>query len=151
MKRVSIALLAALLALAALVGALAEGVELETVMASFGLGEEMMALTEEDLTDVYGIDPADVGQFAAAIHDSGIKADEIVLVQAVDEEAAGRVQAALEGRFQDKLNELEGYLPEEYAVAAACKVEADGLFVAMIVSPDAEALTGLWQEAIAAK
>ena len=150
MKRIIAVVAACLIALCALSAALAEAASLEDVMASFDLAEEMMLLDDEDLTDVYGIDLADVRQFAAAIHDSGIKADEIVLVEAVDDEAAQRVQAILEERLEDKLNELDGYMPEEYAVAKACAVEAEGCFVAMIVAPNADALTELYRQAISA-
>ena len=151
MKRIVIVVLACLVALGAWAGALAEATGLEEIMAAFNLGEEMMALTEEDLADVYGIDPADVSQFAAAINDSGIKADEIVLVEAVDGDAAQRVRDALETRLEDKLNELEGYLPEEYAVASACQVEAQGNFVAMIVAPEAASLAEIYHQGISNK
>ena len=151
MRKTIVAALACLAALCMLTGALAQGGGLEAVMASFELGEEMMPLDGTDLEDVYGIDPADVAQFAAAINDTGIKADEIVLVEAVDADAAARVQAILEGRLQDKLNELENYLPGEYAVAKACAVEAEGCFVAMIVAPNAGELTDLYRQGIAAQ
>lgn len=137
---------ACLFALIALAGsAETAGVDLAKVLDSFALGDDMMPLVEEDLTDIYGIDAADVAQFAAAINDTGIKADEIVLVEAVDADATGRVEAALEERYQSKLNELENYLPEEYAVVKACAVEADGNYVSMIVAPNAAELVALYR------
>jgi len=135
-----------MLALIALAGhAETTGMNLTQVLESFKLGDDMMPLIEEDLTDIYGIDVEDVVQFAAAIHDSGIKADEIVLVEAVDGDAAGRIEAALAQRLEDKLNELENYLPEEYAVAKACRVETEGNFVSMIVAPNAAELAELYR------
>ena len=119
-------------------------VKLADVLASFGLGDEMLSLTEEDMSDIYGIEAADMKQFAAAVNDSGIKADEIVLVEAVDGDAAKRVKEALDNRYQAKLNELENYLPEEYAVAKACGVSMTGSFVSMIVAPNAADLVKLY-------
>ena len=124
------------------------GSTLEDVLASFELGEEMMTLTEEDLSDIYGIEAEDMVQFAAAVNSTGIKADEIVLVEAVDDAAATRVKEALDNRFQSKLNELDGYLPEEYAVTQACSVEMEGCFVSMIVAPNAADLVKLYNERI---
>ena len=121
---------------------------LEAVLSEFALGEEMMPLTEEDLSDIYGIEAEDVAQFAAAVNSTGIKADEIVLVEAVDAEAAARVKEALDNRFQSKLNELDNYLPEEYAVTKACSVESEGNFVAMIVAPNAADLVKLYNDFI---
>ena len=151
MKKIVTAALLALLSLTLVLTACAEAADaatLEDVLASFELGEEMMSLTEEDLSDIYGIEAEDMAQFAACINSTGIKADEIVLVEAVDAEAAERVKEALDNRFQSKLNELDGYLPEEYAVASACSVEIEGNFVSMIVAPNAADLTKLYAEAI---
>ena len=115
-KRICIALTVALFILLAACGSIAETTEtapvsLAEVMDSFQLDEEMIRLEGEDLTDVYGIALEDVAQFAAAVNGSGIKADEIVLVEAVDEDAAARVKELLDERYQSKLNELENYLP----------------------------------------
>ncbi len=121
---------------------------LEAVLDEFALGEEMMPLDEEDLSDIYGIETEDMAQFAAAVNSTGIKADEIVLVEAVDADAAARVKEALDSRFQSKLNELENYLPEEYAVTSACSVEMEGNYVSMIVAPNAAELAKLYHERI---
>ena len=153
-KWICIALIAVLaLALTACGGkkeeaAPAAEVKLADLLTSFKLDEEMMTLTEADMSDIYGIEAADMKQFAAAVNGSGIKADEIVLVEAVDSDAAGRVKQALDNRLQSKLNELENYLPEEYAVAKACSVNATGNFVSMIVAPNAADLVKLYQQSV---
>lgn len=167
MKKIICAILAALLALTLALAACAEAVPeteacteavpeteapaegtLEAILASFELSEEMMALGEEDLSDIYGIEAEDMVQFAAAVNSTGIKADEIVLVEAVDADAAARVQEALDNRYQAKLNELENYLPEEYAVVKACSVAVEGNYVSMIVAPNADDLVKLYSEGI---
>ena len=68
----------------------AVNVNLTDVMAKFSLGEELMTLTTDDLRDMYGIDAADVKQFAAAINSTGIKCDEIILIEAASSDAAAR-------------------------------------------------------------
>ena len=148
-KFVSILLLVALvLTLAACGGkkeaAPAAAVNLSDVLAKFSLGEEMMALSESDLLDLYGINAADVKQFAGAVNTSGIKCDEIVLIEAVDADAASRVKTALDTRYQAKLNEMENYLPDEYAIVKECQVTSSGNFVAMIVGPTAAELTKIY-------
>ena len=154
-KWICIALIAVLaLALTACGGkketaAPAAEVKLADVLKSFNLSEEgMLNLSETDMSDIYGIEAADMKQFAAAANNSGIKADEIVLVEAVDADAAGRVKQALDNRFQSKLNELENYLPEEYAVVKACSVEISGNFVSMIVAPNAADLVKLYNSSV---
>jgi len=90
-KILSVLLLVALMfTLTACGGKKEASVNLAEVMGKFALNDEMMELTQDDLRDMYGIDAADVKQFAAAINSTGVKCDEIVLIEAVDEKAAGR-------------------------------------------------------------
>ena len=125
-----------------------EPVNLADVFARFTLGDKMMTLSQDDLLDLYGIEAADVKQFAGAVNTTGIKCDEIVLVEAVDGDAAGRVKTALDNRYQSKLNEMDGYLPDEFAIVKECSVTANGNFVAMIVAPNAKELTAIYSEVV---
>ncbi|MGN0803172.1 MAG: DUF4358 domain-containing protein [Candidatus Faecivicinus sp.] len=126
----------------------AVNVNLTDVMTKFSLGEEMMTLTADDLRDMYGIDAADVKQFAAAINSTGIKCDEIILIEAAGSDAAARVKTALDNRYQAKLNETENYLPDEYAIIKTCSVTANGNFVAMIVAANAADLTKTYTDSL---
>lgn len=110
---------------------------------------EMMDLTENDLMPQYGIDAADCKQFAVYIDSTGLKGDEIVLLQGVDEEAAARLKEKMDERYQQKENTMKDYQPEEYAMLQACSVEQQGTYVSMIVSPQHEELEKIYQEAFA--
>lgn len=124
----------------------AASVDLAAVLAQFKLGEEMMTLTPADLAQLYYIDEADIKQSAAAMHTSGINCDEIILIEAVDAEAAGRVKSILDARYQSKLNEMRDYLPDQYAIIESCQVTQNGNFVAMIVAPNASELTDIYNK-----
>ena len=72
-------------------------VDLPAVYAGFGLNsEDMLPLAETDLMEYYGIDAANVKQFAGAVNLTGISAEEIVLIEAVDANAAASVKAQLD-------------------------------------------------------
>lgn len=123
-------------------------VDLNSVMTSFVLGDEMMTLTADDMLNMYGIAAEDCKQFAAAINTTGIKCDEIVLVEAANADAAARVKTALDNRYQAKLNETENYLPDEYAIIKTCSVTANGNLVSMIVAPNAADLTRAYNDSL---
>ena len=150
MKKIAAWLLAACVLLLAGCGGAAKSADLSAVKdslaAQFKL-DEMMALSQDDLLDMYGIKPDDVKQYAALIARSSTSADEILLFEARDADAASRLKAQLDKRYQAKLNEAKDYLPDEYAKIAACKVAQSGNYVSLIVSPDAEAMTKLYQAA----
>lgn len=119
---------------------------LPEVLAKFGFGEDMMTLSEGDMLDLYFIDAKDMKQFAGAISMTGIDCEEVVLVEAVDADAANRVKAQLDQRYQTKLNETENYLPDEYAIIKTCSVSVKGNYVAMIVAENAADLVKIYEE-----
>ena len=125
-------------------------VDLKAVMESFNLGEEMMTLEISELNDLYfmGFDLDEIKQAAVAMHTSGINADEIIMIETVSPEAAGRVKEILEGRYQEKLNQMENYIPEQYAMIKECSVTVNGNFVAMIVAPNASELVAIYNKSI---
>lgn len=109
---------------------------------------EMMDLSSDDLMPNYGIDTEDVKQFAAYVDATGTKGDEILLFEAVDSQAADRIKEKLDDRYHQKEIEMKNYLPEEYAVLQKCKVEQDGNFTAMIISPQHEELEQIYHNAL---
>lgn len=111
------------------------------------LPDTMIALSESDLLDLYGIEGADVKQFAAQVNSDGLACDEIVLVEAVDQQAAKRVQEKLAARYEAKLNENRDYLPEQYEIIKKCSVTTRGNTVAMIVSADAANMIEIYDAA----
>ena len=118
----------------------------EALSAAYDL-TGMMALSEDDLLDMYGIRADDVKQYVALVAKTSTSADEILLFEAKDADAAARIRDKVDKRYQAKLNEAKDYLPEEYAKISACKVLAAGNFVALIVSADAEAMVKVYQNA----
>ncbi len=149
-KAAAAALILALVLLAGCAGAPAKTADLGAVKTALEARYDLsglMALTGDDLMELYGIDAADVKQFVALIARTSTSADEILLFEAKDAAAAARVKEQTEARYQAKLNEARDYLPDEYAKISACKVEASGSYVSMIVSADAEAMTKIYQDA----
>ena len=151
MKRITALLLAlSLLLLVGCSGGAAKTADLAAVKTSlegqFDL-TGMMALSEDDLLDMFGIKMDDVKQYVALGAKTSTSADEILLFEAKDKDAAARVREKVDNRYQAKLNEAKDYLPDEYAKIKACKVEASGNFISLIVSSDAEAMTKTYQDA----
>lgn len=109
---------------------------------------QMMDLSTKDLKPNFGIDEKDVKQFAAYVDSTGTKGDEILLFEGTDDGAAGRIEEKLNDRHHQKEIEMKNYLPEEYAMLQKCKVERDGNFIAMIVSPQQEDLKQIYHNAL---
>ncbi|MDO4831173.1 MAG: DUF4358 domain-containing protein [Clostridia bacterium] len=91
----------------------------------------------DDLNKYYGINTADVKQFAAEIDPNNNAPVEIVLVEAVDSTAADNIETALTTRYNSILSQYSSYTPEKLDMVKACKVTKDGNFVSLIVSDKA--------------
>lgn len=106
----------------------------------FGGGENMRVIDSLDKLELYyDIDPADVKEFAAEVaKNSATEIDEVVLVKAVDEEAAKRVAEKLELRLQAQKDLCASYSAELLAVADKCAVRTEGVLVTLIITESYE-------------
>lgn len=108
----------------------------------FGSGEAMREIDSLDKLELYyDIVPADVAEFAAEVaKDSATKIDEVVLIKAIDEEAAKRIAEKLELRLQSQKDLCASYSPELLAVAEKCAVRTQGLLVSLVVTENYDAV-----------
>lgn len=119
-----------------------------SLAADHGFGEGMLDLTADDLLELYGIPAEDVKQFAAKLTMDSIRADEVILIEAADAQAAKRVKEKLDARFQTKLNEARDYLPAEFEKIEKCEVAVHGNFVSMIVLENAADAVEAYEKAL---
>lgn len=113
--------------------------------------EDSLTLGESDMLDYYGISADAMDSFAATLCADGITAKEIVLVKAKDEAAAKEVETKLQNRLNARAAEADGYVPEQYAIIKSCEVKRDGVYVRMIISPEASELVRIYTDALAGK
>lgn len=137
MKKVISIVSAFVLCLAIFTGCGAKEVKLTEVMdkinSDFSLSLQTLESADE-LNTYYSIDTADVKQFAAEIDPNNNAPVEIVLIEAVDADAATRVESALTTRYNAIYSQYSSYTPEQLDMVKACKVTKDGNFVSMIVA-----------------
>lgn len=106
--------------------------------------ENMMALTSNELMPYYGIDKEDVVQSEIRINSTGIKADEIVIIEAKDSDAAIKIEKKLNQRLKEKANQAKNYSPHEYTVITNSKVERAGNYITMFVSEQSDKMADIF-------
>lgn len=114
----------------------------------FNSGENMKAIDSLDKLELYySIDPADVSEFAAEVSkNSATEIDEVVLVKAVDEEAAKRVAEKLELRLTSQKDLCASYSAELLAVAEKSAVRTQGVLVSLIITEQYDQAVALCDE-----
>ena len=101
---------------------------------------EMLKLDAAMMLDYCGIRQEDVKQAVVAICADSLRTDEVWLLEAVDEAAADRLVALANKRLEKKGEESITYSPEQYAVVEKAQLVQKGNFIALLVSPDSEAM-----------
>lgn len=109
---------------------------------------EMILMDETTMLNFCGIQAGDCVQVVAAICADGLITDEVWLIEAKDTEALERLKSLAETRLQMKGEESITYSPEQYAVVQKARILTEGLYMALIVSPDVDELAELVLAAI---
>ena len=117
---------------------------LNSINFKFNISEDEMMLidTADDLELYYNILPEDVKQFAAeTTKNSSTDITEVILVEAVDSDAAQRVYDALQVRYNSQRDLCASYSAELLAIVNECSVAQNGNYVTLIMSLDFDSIT----------
>ena len=154
-KIISIILAAALLLSLAACGSSApaapakDPVDLNALYESFGSSlPEMWVLDEDMMLNMFGIQASDCNQVITAIVSTGLEVDEIWLIEAKDADAMSRLKAMAESRMTAKADETVDYLPDQYVFVEKGVILTEGLYLALIVSPDVDNLKAAFEAAV---
>lgn len=115
----------------------------DRIASSVSMPAETIELTADDLLDYYGIDPASVASCAAMQDACGYK-DEIVIVKAVDEDAADAIRSLLGEHIAYQREAMRDYDAEQYDILGSSKVIGNGCYTAMFVSAEQDEMQSIF-------
>ena len=107
----------------------------------------LAVMSADDLYDLIGVPPEDYEDFAYLADYDALSGRELIIVRAVDEEAAERVVEMLSHYLELRMRETRNYLPDAYkALSVAEVLREDLLAVLSIAAPNPEEASMLLQE-----
>ncbi len=153
MKRItcSVLILVLLLALCAcgVKGAPAKEVELQNLYDSFSASlPDMLVLDDAMRLNLMGVRDEYCDQVICSVVAFSLQADEIWLIEAADEESLSSLKTLAENRLRAKMEEASFYSPDQYAICEDGRIITDGLYLAFIVSPDADTFEAAFKNAM---
>ncbi|HCI64906.1 MAG TPA: hypothetical protein DFH97_07925 [Clostridiales bacterium] len=101
---------------------------------------EMFYPDDVTLLNFLGIDVEDCAQYKIAICAEGMRADEVWLIEAKDETALETLTQLAQIRIASKLDETVSYAPDQYLIVQKAQVLTNGLYLALLISPDVDTL-----------
>lgn len=101
---------------------------------------DMFYPDEATMLNFLGINVEDCVKYKVAICAEGMRSDEIWLIEAKDEAALETLRQLAETRIQSKLEETVSYAPDQYVVVEKAQLLTNGLYLALFISPDVDAM-----------
>ena len=118
----------------------------EKVKAEVKLPEEMSDFSAKRLERVLGVTEEQMEDFAGGICTDGVKQDQIIYIKAKSEDNVKDIQEKLQNNWDAIYNVIQNYDPKQKANIENAKVETNGLYVSLVISPDAEAIKSIFSE-----
>lgn len=101
---------------------------------------EMFYPDEATLLNFLGIRVEDCAQYKVAVCAEGMRADEVWLIEAKDEASLESLRQLAQTRIEAKLDETVSYAPDQYVVVEKAELLTNGLYLALLISPDVDSL-----------
>lgn len=108
---------------------------------------EMLLLDADMMLDLTGVKSADCKQAVIYICGDGLRTDEIWLIEAADQASLAGLKSLVQARLDFKADESESYSPEQYAIVQKAQVIENGLYLAVLVSPEVDTLAANYKTA----
>lgn len=109
---------------------------------------QMIEMDQDMMLDYCGIDAQKCVQTVVTMNYNGLETDEIWLLEAVDSAAADTLEEMAQLRLKMKAEETETYAPDQYAVVQKAQLLRKGNYLALIVTPEAAALSEMFNTAL---
>ena len=100
----------------------------------------MMELTDEQVQEIYNIDPEKLADYAIRIPMMNVKSNEIAILKVKDVADVPAVEEAVKQRAETVQQQFETYLPDQYENAKNYKVVTKGNYVLFVISDQADEL-----------
>lgn len=119
----------------------------EEIILALG-ASDAAPLDANSASSIYGVDAEDILQAAGFVVMAGTFPHEIIMIEASSSEAADRIANLFTVKLDSFTEQSKGYDAKNYALAQKCKVERNGSFVSLFLSPDCEQIKGIYNKYI---
>lgn len=138
MKRILTILTAALLILAICTACgSAKSVDLKALLdeinTTYGFTDMKTVEDTDSLNRYYQVGADSVKQFAAQLPASSKDFNEIILIEAVDENAANQIKTQLDARLRSQLSNAKSYNAEQVSMIESCETKQNGNYVYLVI------------------
>lgn len=107
-----------------------------------------MTMNEEFIINYYGIQTQKLEEYVFSISEEATSAEAVVIMKVKQEADAESVSAALQVVIDEKRNEMENYLPEQFEIVDKSVVVTKGSYVYLVISDKEDEISRIIEEGI---
>ena len=100
----------------------------------------MITVDANYIANYYGIDASQLEGYVFAMAEDVTKADTVAILEAKDAASVAALAGQLSAVQQQKAQELQDYMPEQYQIVAASAVKTIGNYVYLVMSSNGAAI-----------
>ncbi len=100
-------------------------------------------MDDDFIANYYGIDAAMLEEHVFSMSEDAAQAETIVIMKAKDAGDVTTLKECLQTVVDEKKNEMENYIPEQFAIVEKSKVQTKDNYVWLVISENADAITNI--------
>ena len=100
-------------------------------------------MDEDFISNYYGIDTKTLSEYVFSMSE-----DAIIIMKAEQSEDLEGLSSCLQTVVDEKKNEMENYIPEQFAIVEKSKVQTKGNYVWLVISENAKSITDIIENSL---
>lgn len=103
---------------------------------------------DDYISNYYGIDVSALDEYVFSISEDATSAEAIIIMKAKDTSDVAALSDCLQVVVDEKKNEMENYLPEQFKIVEKSSVQTKDNYVWLVISENADAITKIIKDGI---
>lgn len=103
---------------------------------------------DEFISNYYGIDTTTLEEYIFSMSEDATSAETIIIMKAKDSASVSGLSDCLQVVVDEKKNEMENYLPEQFEIVEKSSVQTKDNYVWLVISENADAITKIIEDGI---
>lgn len=103
---------------------------------------------DDFISNYYGIDTTTLEEYIFSMSEDATSAETIIIMKAKDSASIPGLRDCLQTVVDEKKNEMENYLPEQFEIVEKSSVQTKDNYVWLVISENADAITKIIEDSI---
>ena len=100
-------------------------------------------MDEEFISNYYGIDVSILEEYVFSMSEDAAQAETIIILKVKDAGDLEGLTDCLQTIVEEKKNEMENYIPEQFAIVEKSEVRSEGNYIWLIISDNADEIADI--------